>query len=128
MKQIKMIHHISLSAPGCAGFEKAMHFYHDLLGIPLIRSWGVRPAGGAMLDAGGCILEIMANGSEDDTKGQWGHIAFAVEDVDALAELLRKEGYGIKMEPCDKDLDGYPVHIAFCYGPCGEEIELFQEH
>jgi len=124
---IKAIHHISLGAPGTEGFEKAMQFYTGLLGLTEIRRWGVRPAGGAMLDGGSCILEIMANGAEETVKGRWGHIAFQVENTDELCEKIRRAGYEITMEPCDKDLNGYHIRICFCIGPCGEEIELLQE-
>ena len=124
---IKGLRHASLSAPGTEGFNKALDFYTNILGFKLIRSWGVRPAGGVMLDCGNCIVEIMANGSAKLDKGWWGHIALATDDVDGIVERLRKEGYPVLMEPCDKDLNGYRVHIAFCGGPCGEEIELFCE-
>jgi len=36
----------------------------------------------------------------------------------------------IRMEPKDSDISStpvYPVRIAFCLGPDGEEIEFFEE-
>ena len=120
---IKGIHHVSLSAAGTEGLKKALGFYNGLLGLPVIRDWGR----GVMLDAGNCIIEIMSTGSGEETKGLWGHIAFLVDNTDTVCEKLRRAGYTVTMEPCDKDLNGYPVRICFCIGPCGEEIELFME-
>ena len=124
---IQGLHHVSLSAAGTENFEQAVVFYRNLLGLTEIRSWGVRPAGGIMLDGGNCIIEIMANGNENENKGPWGHIAFKVEDTDSICEKIRRAGFEIKMEPCNKNLNGYPIRICFCYGPCGEEIEFLQE-
>ena len=120
---MKTIHHVSLSAHGEEGYAKAIDFYHGMLNMPVVRTW----ARGAMLDAGGCLLEIMKTGSGEEKKGFWGHIALQTENTDALCAKLRQAGYEITMEPCDKDLDGYQIRICFFIGPCGEEIELLQE-
>ena len=55
----KGIHHVALKAKGYAAFEKMMHFYHDLLGMPVVRTWGAGDDSAAMLDTGdGGMLEI----------------------------------------------------------------------
>ena len=123
---IQGVHHISLRAHGPECFQKALAFYRDFIGLPLIRAWGA--GRGVMLDAGGCILEILSTGPETDQDGHWGHIAFRVEQVDAAVERLRAAGYPITKEPKDLVLgEDYPIRVAFCRGPLDEEIELFQE-
>jgi glyoxylase I family protein len=43
-------------------------------------------------------------------------------------ELARQAGCPVIMEVTDKRLgENYPIRIAFCRGPAGEEIEFFQE-
>ena len=123
---IKGVHHVSLRANGAAAYEKAIHFYTELLGCTMLRTWG--EPGGAMLCAGNCILEIMANGPEQDQDGHWSHLAFAAEDVEAVTEKVRAAGYPITMEPNERKLGAaYPIRIAFCRGPLDEEIEFFKE-
>lgn len=123
---IKGVHHVSLRANGTAAYEKAIHFYTELLECTVVRTWGA--PGGTMLSAGNCILEVMANGPAQDQDGHWSHLAFLVEDVDAIVEKVRTAGYEITMEPNARNLGGsYPIYIAFCRGPLGEEIEFFKE-
>ena len=122
------IHHISLKAPGEAGFAKALDFYENVLGCPLVRSWGEGAGRGAMLDLGNTLLELTASGSEEASGGRFAHIAFAADSADELAERVRRAGMDVFMEPTDKNLGGtYPIRIAFCTGPVGEHIEFFQE-
>ena len=47
-----------------------------------------------------------------------------------LANALKDAGYEVFMEPTDKTIPSeipYPIRVAFCYGPIGEEIEFFAE-
>lgn len=121
------VHHISLKAKGAAAFERVLAFYRDVLGCPLVRRWGEGESQGAMLDLGNTLLEVMANGRAEE-KGLFAHIAFAADDVDGMARRVREAGYPVFLGPEDKNLGGdYPIRIAFCTGPAGEEIEFFQE-
>lgn len=123
---IKGIHHISLRANGPLAFEKAIAFYTELLACRPIRRWGEQR--GIMLDAGNCLLEILSTGPESDQDGHWQHLAFAVEDVEAMTEKIRHAGYEITKEVKRLTLgEDYPICISFCRGPLGEEIEFFQE-
>lgn len=47
------IHHVALKCRGEAEFEKTVAFYRDLLGMPVVRSWGAGTGRGIMLDCGG---------------------------------------------------------------------------
>ncbi len=99
------VHHISLKAKGAAAFEGVLAFYRDVLGCPLVRRCG-----------------------KAEEKGLFAHIAFAADDVDGMARRVREAGYPVFLGPEDKNLGGdYPIRIAFCTGPAGEEIEFFQE-
>ena len=124
------IHHIALKCQGLAAYEKTIYFYHDLLGLPIVRTWGEGGESAAMLDTGNGLLEIFANAPDLLGMGALRHMALAVSDVDACAETVRAAGYPITMEPKDICIPSdppYPARIAFCIGPVGEEVEFFCE-
>ena len=123
------IHHIALKACGLEQFRKTVSFYHDLLGLPVARTWGEGENVGIMLDTGAGLLEIFANAVDASGQGAVRHMALAVEDTDACVEAVRAAGYEITREPVDiviGSVPPYPARIAFCIGPVGEEIEFFQ--
>ena len=127
--KITGIHHIALKAVGKEEYEKTMTFYTEILNLPIARVWGEEGARGAMVDTGAGLLEIFENGTDHPAQGPLRHIAFAVEDVDACVEAVRKHGYTITMEPTDIAIQSnppYPAKIAFCMGPVGEEVEFFK--
>ena len=122
------VHHIALKACGEADYEKTIKFYHEILGMPIVRTWGDGKS--AMLDTGAGLMEIFANGENYPGQGAIRHMAFAVKDVDACVEAVRAAGYEITIEPKDIVIGSnppYPARIAFCIGPVGEEIEFFAE-
>lgn len=122
------IHHICLKAAGAEEFRKVLAFYREVLGCPLLRHWGEGDGQGAMLDLGNAILEVMADGTDAPGKGAFPHIAFRTDDVDAAVLAMEAAGYPPFLPPTDKDLGGnYPIRIAFCTGPAGEDLEFFQE-
>lgn len=52
------------------------------------------------------------------------------DDVDGCVKAVREAGYPITVEPKDIVIPSqpeFPVRVAFCNGPTGEEIEFFQE-
>ena len=128
MSLIKGTHHIAVKTRGVAEFNKAISFYQDLLGMPVVRSWGEGEGSFAMLSTGDAMMEIMASGTDSPGQGALRHIAFRTDDVDACVAKVRAAGYKITMEPSDKVLgSSYAVRIAFCLGPQGEEVEFFTE-
>ena len=85
---------------------------------------------GIMFDTGNGIVEIFNDGDGVLDKGVIRHFAFATDDVDACVEAVKAAGYEVFIEPKDIEIASIPVfpaRIAFCKGPLGEDIELFQE-
>ena len=127
--KITGVHHIALKACGIEAFQKTIAFYHDILGLPIVRTWGKGENIGMMLSTGDAMLEIFANGTDLPGQGALRHLAFAVEDVDDCVNAVRAAGYEITIEPKDiviASTPPYPARIAFCIGPVGEEIEFFK--
>lgn len=126
MSLIRGIHHVSLKCCDRQEYEKVLHFYHEILGLEIIRSW---PAG-TMLDTGNGIVEIFTDGEDHPGQGAVRHFALATDDVDGCVSRIRQEGYEIFVEPKEIAIPSkpaFPARIAFCRGPLGEEIEFFQE-
>ena len=123
------MHHICMKANGKEEFDKALAFYQQVMGLKLLRTWGEGNTSGAMLDAGNIILEFVAGGEDSTPNSYWRHIAFkcsSPEQVDSEAKRLAEAGYPTTKGPFSKNLGGaYPIHVAFCDGPMGEEIEFF---
>lgn len=127
---IKGTHHVSLKANGKAAFDETVRFYHEILGMPFIRQWGEGDKSSAMLDTGNSIMELSASGDDNKKSGSIRHFALATDDVDLAVERVRAAGCTITVEPKDVLLASeppLPIRIAFCIGPCGEEVEFFCE-
>lgn len=123
------IHHISIKARGLEQMEKTVDFYHNILGMEIVRRWGQGDSSACMVDAGNCLLEIMASGQADED-GVVNHLALATDQVSQWIELIRGQGYPITMEPQDKTLASQPpvpIRVAFFRGPAGELVELMEE-
>ena len=127
--QVQGVHHISIQAQGLQQMERTVAFYHEGLGMPILRRWGQGDHSACMVDAGGCRLEIMANG-QTGADGVVNHFALATDQVDACIAVARQWGLEVTMEPQDKILPSqppFPVRVAFLRGPAGERVELMQE-
>lgn len=123
---IKGLHHISLKCCNQEEYDKVYSFYNDVLEMPVLRRWKT----GVMFDTGNGIIEVFNNGTEDLPQGVIRHIALATDDVDECISKIRESGYEVFIEPKDiviASVPEYPARIAFCKGPLGEEVELFQE-
>ena len=127
--KVKGIHHIAIKAKGLEEFDKTLDFYCNLLGMPIVRSWGEGEKKGVMVDTGAGLLEIFANGDNIPPTSLLRHIAFEVENTDICVETVEKAGYKITMKPTDIVIASnppLPARIAFCIGPVGEEVEFFE--
>ena len=83
-----------------------------------------------MFDTGDGIIEIFDKGDAALPQGVIRHFAFLVDSADACTETVRKAGYKVTVEPDDRVVSSdppYPIRVAFCEGPLGEEIEFFEE-
>ncbi len=126
--KISGIHHIALKAKGLQQYQQLVHFYHDLLGLPIARTWGTDENPAMMIDTGAGLLELFANANDEPGQGALRHMALATDDPDACIETVRAAGYTVIMEPKDIVIASqppYPARIAFCIGPVGEEVEFF---
>ena len=106
-----MIHHVSMKCSSTEEYEKTIDFYKNILEIPVAREWPV----GIMFDTGNGIVEIFNDGDGALDKGVIRHFALATDDVDACVEAEIAS------------IPAFTARIAFCKGPLGEEIELFEE-
>jgi glyoxylase I family protein len=114
-------------------FDRALHFYTELLGFPIVREpynfKGKRDL--TWLDAGRCLLELYSvkKGIEPEP---WSermvgtvHLAFEVDDLDSMLTWLRESGIHILREPFIPPTgDPYQARCAFIRGPDDEEILL----
>lgn len=120
------LHHVSMKCGSPEDFRRAREFYCGVLGLSIRREW----PDGVLIDAGNGLIEIFSNGAGERRKGAVRHFALAADDVDGCVAAIRKAGYEVFIEPKDIVIPSEPpcpARIAFCAGPLGEEIELFQE-
>jgi len=110
------IHHVSLNV---SDTERALTFYHDLLGMALLD----RPPfdfDGAWLDAGGGRqVHLIETDRVPADVGQ--HFAFRVDDIDAVVATVRSAGYDIG-DP--KTVAGGVARQTFVLDPDGNRIEF----
>ena len=123
---IKGIHHISMKCGTAEELTKVREFYIELLGLKIIREWQE----GLMIDTGNGLLEIFTNAEGIHSLGAIRHMALLADDVDEITSKVKAAGYEVFIEPNDKVVASnppYPIRMAFCYGPLGEQIEFFME-
>ena len=123
---IKGIHHISMKCGTAQELAKVREFYIELLGMKIIREWPE----GIMIDTGNGLLEIFTNADGTHCLGAIRHIALLTDDVDEIAAKVKAAGYDLFIEPNNKDIPSdpvYPIRMAFCYGPLGEQVEFYME-
>lgn len=123
---IKGIHHVAMKCSSDEQYAKTKYFYMNVLSLPLKGEW----EDGFLADTGAGCVEIFRTGGDDLKKGAIRHFAFACTDVDGAVDRIKEAGYTVFMEPNDIVIPASPpikARIAFCTGPLGEEIELFDE-
>ena len=73
-----------------------------------------------------------------DVDGSWNQVpltysyqdVITYDDVDEIIDKVKAAGYEVFVEPNDKVIlsePEYPIRMAFCFGPLGEQIEFFCE-
>ena len=123
---IKGLHHISMKCNTEEGIAKVKEFYISILGLKIIREW----PDGFMIDTGNGLIEIFTNADGAHRLGDIRHFALLTDDVDEIAAKVKAAGYDLFIEPNDRDIPSdpvYPIRMAFCYGPLGEQVEFYME-
>ena len=123
---IKGIHHISMKCNTEEEINRVKEFYISVLGLKIIREW----SDGLMIDTGSGYIEVFTNADGEHRLGAIRHFALLTDDVDSIADKVKAAGYEVFVEPVDKVMDSdpeYPIRMAFCFGPLGEQIEFFCE-
>lgn len=112
------IHHVSLNV---ADTERSLRFYRDVLGMPLLDRPNFSVAG-AWLDAGaGRQVHLIEARSVPADVGQ--HVAFRVDDLDAVVEALRAAGVTVG-DP--SPVGDTSIRQAFVLDPDGNRLEFTQ--
>ncbi|MCK9529735.1 MAG: VOC family protein [Gammaproteobacteria bacterium] len=116
---IARLHHVSLLV---ADTERALSFYRDILGlVPAARPALGFP--GAWLQVGDQQIHLLELPNPDPVDGRPEHggrdrhVAFAVDQLDAITERLEIAGV-----PCTRSRSGRPA--IFCRDPDGNAVEL----
>ncbi|MBQ9538031.1 MAG: VOC family protein [Treponema sp.] len=123
---IKGMHHISMKCGTEAELCRVKDFYIRVLGLRICREW----PNGIMIDTGNGLIEIFTDAEGEHSLGVIRHFALLTDDVDGTAAKVKSAGYEVFVEPNDKVIPSepeYPIRMAFCYGPLGEQIEFFAE-
>lgn len=124
------LHHIAIQTKD---FKKAYHFYTELLGLQVVKEpiifKGKRTL--AWLASGGIMIELFSVKSDetaqayDDRHVGPIHIAFEVQDIDAILAYLIRHYVKIMKSPFVPSTDDPDQpRVAFLEGPDGEEIEI----
>ncbi len=123
---IRGIHHISMKCKTEEEIAKVKDFYISVLGLKIAREWPE----GFMIDTGNGLIEIFTNAEGTHQLGDIRHFALLADDVDEIVDKVKAAGYEVFVEPNDKVIPSvpeYPIRMAFCFGPLGEQIEFFCE-
>jgi catechol 2,3-dioxygenase-like lactoylglutathione lyase family enzyme len=103
--------------------EASMHFYGEVLGLPVVKRWGDRPA--VEYQAGNLTLAIMdptAFGQEFRPHNV--PLAFQVDDVAAARERLEAQGVRFVSELIDSGV----CHQAIFLDPAGNALDLHHRY
>lgn len=122
---IKSIAHASFLVEDVA---RSLHFYHDVLGIPVNQNRPNFPFDGAWLDIGshGQQVHLMQLPNPDsmegrpDHGGRDKHVALVVEDLEKLAERLDAAGIVFSRSKSGRA-------AFFCRDPDGNALEFSED-
>ena len=108
--------------------DAALHFYVDLLGLQVVRRSDYERGRFSLVflstghDEDSATIELTWNWDQEEPYGggrNFGHLAFAVDDIYALCEKLQDNGVTILRPPRDG-------RMAFVKSPDGISVELLQ--
>jgi lactoylglutathione lyase len=104
--------------------ERSLKFYGEVFGFPEHHRFSVGEAKIAVLDTGKGLLEIIERpgAPPEPPRGNWSHIAFHIDDYNALLSKLEKKGLELrKVTIADRP------RIAFFRDPDGYDVEIMEK-
>jgi len=111
--------HVGISVKDLA---KSVVFYGGVFGFQVVRTMETSTSKIAFLDVGGGTLELIQRpGAPGKTEGPWSHVAFKVDDYDALESKLEDMGLELR-----KVTLGDGSRIAFFKDPDGHDVEIME--
>jgi glyoxylase I family protein len=127
MAKITGVHHIAVRA---LDFDRSVRFYTETLGLALKATWTRSTGRAAFVEISqGCYMEIFEWQFETFTgEPPILHLCLRTDDVDAMTERARADGYRITVEPVDSPISAsigvMRLRLSYVEGPDGEKIEL----
>jgi len=101
---------------------KSVVFYGEVLRFQVARTMDTSTSKIAYLDVGGGTLELIQRpGAPGKIEGPWSHVAFKVDDYDALESKLEDMGLELR-----KVTLGDGSRIAFFKDPDGHDVEIME--
>jgi lactoylglutathione lyase len=116
------LHHAGLYV---ASLARSIAFYHAVFGLEVAERLSFGHEEIAFLKLGTARLELIEGAAAARPTGVVDHVAFEVDDLEATLEELRARGVHL-IDATPIAVAGLGARIAFCQGPDGERIELFQ--
>ena len=105
--------------------EKSFHFYHEVLGLPVVRRIGPEANPRIVFLQG---LELSRAGPEEESSGGFSHLGLEVSNIEAVYEELKEKGvpFDVPVREIRFEDEGKAVKIAFFRDPDGNRIELVE--
>ncbi len=101
---------------------KSVVFYGGVFGFQVARTMETSTSKIAFLDVGGGTLELIQRpGAPGKIEGPWSHVAFNVDDYDAMESKLEDMGLELR-----KVTLGDGSRIAFFKDPDGHDVEIME--
>ncbi len=123
MTETCLITGVDFVAVPAEDIEASVHFYGTVLGLPLVKRWGNRPA--VEFQAGNltlAVIEASAFGMEFQSHRV--PLALAVDDVAAARERLEAQG----VEFMGDVIDSGVCHQAIFKDPAGNVLDLHHRY
>lgn len=105
--------------------KKAFHFYHEVLGLPVVRRIGPEDNPRIVFLQG---LELSRTRPENEGSGGFSHLGLEVSNIEEVYEELKEKGIVFDMPVRDIrfEAEGKAVKIAFFRDPGGNRVELVE--
>ncbi len=122
VKTKQELNHVALKV---TDMNRAVHFYHELIGLPVTRTRGKEGDPDAVWLPG---VQLVKGEAGLDPSGTLDHVALGIENLEELCARLDEAG--VKVDRSISEIigsDGKPFALAaFYYDPDGNRIEIFK--